>query len=558
MRENWLKIISLVIVVIAMVIPRGFELDRFATPDEPKWLTRSANFFLALAQRDFENTYQKEHPGVTVMWAGAVGLLRQYPQYVTQGPGQQDRPQKFKRYLDNHNIQAINLLEAGRVFVVIGILVTLALAYWAAIKLFGLLTAFVGFLLIAFDPFSIALSRLLHLDGLVSALLLLSLLALMNYLYRGRQPAYLILSAIAAGLGWLTKSPSLFLLPFFVLLAFIELLRTWHRHGQLLRRDIWMATWPILAWTGIAALVFVLFFPSMWVQPVRTLNEIFLQAWLYASEGHSSPTFFDGIIFSGNIDDWRFYPLSYLWRTTPITLAGLFLLLLAFILRRRITFSKDYQRIGLVLGLFVVLYTIFMTLGGKKFDRYLLPIFAPLNLLAAMGWVTIFTNALNAAVGNRIGSKYPHLIKASLAAFIGAIFIWQTWGVMQTSPYYFSYYNPLMGGTTKAPQVMMIGWGEGLDEAARYLNAKPDAENIKVTSWYQDGPFSYFFKGKTVQEDFPNDPQDLAKVSYVVIYIHQWQRQLPSREFLDYFDQLQPEHTVWIEDLPYAYIYRME
>ena len=165
LQDNWLKLLSFAIVMIAMAVPRGLGLDRFATPDEPKWLTRSANFFLALAQRDFENTYQKEHPGVTVMWASAAGFLRQYPQYVTQGPGQQERPQKFKRYLDNRNLEAINLLEAGRVFVVIGILITLALAYWSAIKLFGLLTAFVGLNLLqtsftGFCPAAIIFSKM--------------------------------------------------------------------------------------------------------------------------------------------------------------------------------------------------------------------------------------------------------------------------------------------------------------------------------------------------------------------------------------------------------------
>jgi hypothetical protein len=45
-----------------------------------------------------------------------------------------------------------------------------------------------------------------------------------------------------------------------------------------------------------------------------------------------------------------------------------------------------------------------------------------------------------------------------------------------TFPYYLSYYNPLMGGPRKAPQVMQIGWGEGLDQAGRYLDRNPSPE----------------------------------------------------------------------------------
>jgi len=60
---------------------------------------------------------------------------------------------------------------------------------------------------------------------------------------------------------------------------------------------------------------------------------------------------------------------------------------------------------------------------------------------------------------------------------LGGILFIQALSALQTFPYFFSYYNPLAGGSSRAPQVMMIGWGEGMDQAARYLNQKPDAEN---------------------------------------------------------------------------------
>ncbi len=79
---------------------------------------------------------------------------------------------------------------------VIAIVIAVSLAYLSAVRLVGLLPALVGFLLLAFDPFLIALSRLLHVDGLVSALMLLSLLAWLNYLYNGRRFVDLLLSAV--------------------------------------------------------------------------------------------------------------------------------------------------------------------------------------------------------------------------------------------------------------------------------------------------------------------------------------------------------------------------
>jgi len=131
-------------------------------------------------------------------------------------------------------------------------------------------------------------------------------------------------------------------------------------------------------------------------------------------------------------------------------------------------------------------------------------------------------------------------------------------GALGTWPYYFSYFNPLLGGPEKAVDVMQVGWGEGLDEAARYLNNKPDAESVQVLAWYASGPFDYFFKGQSTTLSF--EEQDLEEISnydYVVLYAHQWQRQLPTPAFLAYFDKQTPEAVVTIDGIDYAWIYRV-
>jgi len=556
-REFWLKTLTLLVVLLAMGLPRATALDRFVTPDESKWLMRSANFFLSLAQKDFANTYQKEHPGVTIMWAGAAGFLYRYPSYVTQGPGQQERPQQFHRYLENHGASALDLLETGRRLDVAAILIVLALAYLAAIRLIGHLPAFIGFLLIAFDPFLIALSRLLHLDSLLSALMLLSVLTWLNYLYRGRRWFDLSLSAGAAGLSWLTKSPGLFLLPFIGIVCIVEITRAWRTEHPLSWKKIFRGyAIPALIWTGIGAAVFVILWPAMWVNPLDTLQQIFTAAASYASEGHDSITFFNGSVYQAGISDWRFYPVNFFWRTTPLVLAGLLLLIIALAIPRRFMLTGQEKWIIFYLGLFVLSYTVFMTLGAKKFDRYLLPVFAPLNILAGWGWVAILKPLLEKPQAS--SANAGHRLKwLGGVAILAVVVIAQGVSAGQTYPYYFSYYNPLAGGSRHAPQVMMIGWGEGLDQAARYLNSKPDAEKLSVASWYPDGPFSYIFRGKTQQQDLPANPQDLPRLDYLVLYVHQWQRQLPSQEFLEFFAAQTPEKIFSIDGLEYARVYRL-
>ena len=552
------KTIGLLAIIVALWLPRSQALDRFVTPDEPKWLMRSANFYLALAQGDLGSTYQKEHPGVTAMWAGLAGFLRGYPQYIKLGPGQMDRPPQLERYLENHGVEALALLATSRRFIVIAIVITLSLAYLSAVRLVGFLPALVGFLLLAFDPFLIALSRLLHLDGLVSALMLLSLLAWLNYLYNGRRFADLLLSAVSAGLSWLTKSPALFLLPFLGLICLIEVGRLWLGRAQITRAELWKLLRSSLLWAAIAVVVFIILWPAMWVDPIGTVRQIFSAAASYASEGHESAIFFNHAIYPAGIDDWRFYPVSYFWRVTPITLAGLVALIISLLLPQRFPLSRQQRLTTLYLGLFVLLFTVFMSVGAKKFDRYLLPVFAPLDLLAGLGWTAVISPLFKPSSSKEARSLQSAIWLSiiGIGGLAGLVAI-QALSAAQTFPYYFTYYNPLAGGSVKAPQVMMIGWGEGLDQAARYLNDKPGADNLKVVSWYADGPFSFLFHGETNRRDLPALPQDLPPADYLVIYAHQWQRQLPSREFLDYYASQQPEKVVKIDGLEYARIYRL-
>ena len=104
LRENSNKIvldlIALLLVILTIFIPRIMELGQFVTPDEHLWLTRSANFYYALGQRDFAATNQIYHPGVTTMWIGTAGFLSRYPEYRGSGIGKSEYPFQKKRCED--------------------------------------------------------------------------------------------------------------------------------------------------------------------------------------------------------------------------------------------------------------------------------------------------------------------------------------------------------------------------------------------------------------------------------------------------------------------------
>jgi 4-amino-4-deoxy-L-arabinose transferase-like glycosyltransferase len=378
------KAVLFLLLLVAIWLPRGLALDQFATPDEAAWVGRSAAFYHALAQRDYPQTFQHGHPGVTLTWAGTLAYRWRYPAIAWEaGQTVLKNWKNVEPFLHEHAVRAVDILEASRLFVVLGNTLALAVAFIYALRLVGFFPALLGFVLIALDPFFIGLARLLHLDGLVSSLMLLSLLAFMAYLYRGRRGFDLLVAGVAAGLSWLTRSPALFLGLFFGLLLLAEILKAWQVAGRLSFGAIWISTWPILAWTAIGALVFAALWPAMWVDPLGVLGRMFGQAFSYATEGHDSVVFFNGEIIAGD-PGWLFYPLTYLWRTTPVILVGLALAGLGFIFEWPPFKSGEFRRSALILALFAILFGLAMTLGAKKFDRYLLPSYGPLVWLAAL------------------------------------------------------------------------------------------------------------------------------------------------------------------------------
>jgi hypothetical protein len=329
----------------------------------------------------------------------------------------------------------------------------------------------------------------------------------------------------------------------------------------------------LAGWVLLAALVFFLLWPAMWVKPISTLTNVFKVAIGYAEEGHESSMFFNGHIYlNGKIPDIRFYPISFLWRTTPITLLGLLLTPMIFLkenlfprsereiqnqahhsLNDRLNLSSSASQKWSVIALllFAAGFGAFMTIGLKKFDRYIIPSIAPLDLVAgvslvwAVGWAGQLLRA----------SRKTTLTGILLLGLVGgqAMLAWKAF------PYFFTYYNPLLGGTSRAANVMQIGWGEGLDQAARYLNEKPNANRLRVMAWYGDGPFLFLSKSPyySLNSDWTDVERDyFHKADYVVIYIHQLQRNIPAA-LLDQLRGLQPEYSVWIDGLEYARVYKI-
>jgi len=561
--------------LLAIAVPRLLDLDHFATADEVLWLGRGGKFYYALAHHDL--TFARSHPGVTVMWAGLASFVLEDPEYK-KGQGGEEYAVSLYALKRRQFELPLRLLVTGRRILILFNLLVLIISFLFAQQLLGWLPALAGFLLIAFDPFHIALSKVLHLDGTLANLMLLSVLAFLFYLEK-RSKIALVVSAVAAGQAWLTKSPGLFLIPFMILLTLLYSLR---RKSESDKTSWWKFVFfdakMLAGWGAIAALVFILLWPAMWVNPIGSLMNVITTGLGYAKEGHESAVFFNGKIYpNGQIPDIRFYLISFLWRTTPVTLLGL-AAVPALLLRKNpishLEGELEYEPHGSLsnssitektslnrlvsqkwvvemLLLFALGFAAFMTIGLKKFDRYIIPTFTALDLVAGASLVWL--------IGWIVQHLYAKWRTAVTWIILLVLITIQAALAWRASPYFFSYYNPLLGGSRQAVETMQIGWGEGLDQAARYINEKPNSNRLSVMAWYGSLSFFYFSKSRVYDinsEWSTSDWDQFNKSDYIVIYIHEWQHNLPA-EVLDRLRNLQPEYSVWIDGLEYVKIYKI-
>lgn len=511
------QLILIVIMFFSVLLPRIFDLDRFVTVDEPEWIFQSANFYYALGQREFEETFRRVHPGVTTMWAGTVGFLIEYPEHRGSGAGYLDtaKAEQYFKDIGQHNT-LLRILKTARAFIAVGAAITLSFAFYYAWRLFGFLPALVGILLIAFEPYHVALTRVLHHDNTMSNMMFLSILALLTYFYRGRNNFDLILSAFAGGVGFLAKAPGIFIYPFVGLFGLVLFY-----HARTHDENINIKTFakPLIVWGLIAFAFIILIWPAMWVAPVETLSKVFAGAANYAIEGHThGPIYFYGDLIVGreSLKYVHFYPVTYLWHTTPVVLTGLALAVFAFIKKWGIAGKAEVRQFALIFMLFILTYFTFMSLGAKKLDRYFLPVYLPLNLLAGLGWVA----GLQAAA-QRFSARLNRSVQSGILI---VVVIFQAASAISAYPYYFNYYNPWLGGLEKASQVFAVGWGEGLDIAGRYLNSKQNSQDLVAISPIPIGNFTFYFDGETIKSFNFNQmtsaqARDLQRADYIIHYV---------------------------------------
>ncbi|MFP3895723.1 MAG: ArnT family glycosyltransferase [Anaerolineales bacterium] len=542
---RWPRILLILVLVMIPLLLRVTGLGVFVTIDEPTWAARSQDFHDALVEGDFFHTYQSEHPGVVTMWIGILALrVSQAAEAFTS------------QYRVLHVLwEAVSSGNAGLPAFTFWARWGVALVTWMGIlmlyfplrRLFGQPAALLAILLVGIDPFYLAHSRLHHLDGLLTTFVMLSVTSLLASREGDRhRQRYLIFSGICGGLAMANKSPAVLLIPWIIVALIVD---AWQRGGEARGPRLGRAIKRMVVWGLVAVGTVFILWPAMWVRPLAVMRRLMEGALRQGMNPHEHGNFF---WFENRADPGPgFYPVAWAFRTTPLVVLGL----VGLGLGER---GDARRRHILLLLLFVAGYVAFMTTSSKKFDRYILPVFPLLDILAALGFDTLCDHTVmdTQSIGlfslmrrgaSRLGGIGAVSTSILITLLVAGI---QLPLILPTYPYYLAYYNDMLGGGSVASDILLYGWGEGLDEAAAYLNSKPEASRLHVAAHYIN-QFSPFFEGTaTLAGRAP-----LVEPDYFVLYSCAVQRQFVPEVMGRLYEVEEPEYTVCVKGLEYAWIY---
>ena len=176
-------LVIFVIFIIGVLI-RLINIKYALFPDELVWISRSNKFFQALIDWKPNRMFITAHPGVTTMFLAGVALY----------------------YLpDTADMLAFVRLP----FCIFGA-ATCSLVYLMGKSIFNRERGLLAAVMLTFEPFYIGITRIIHLDGILTFFFTLTL----YFFWLGitqQKKKYIVLSGISLGLTALTKSPAIFL-----------------------------------------------------------------------------------------------------------------------------------------------------------------------------------------------------------------------------------------------------------------------------------------------------------------------------------------------------------
>lgn len=487
---------------------RARTAGHFRTWDEPNWMLRSVRFSTAVATGRFDHASATPGwgvatmPGITTMTIGSVAHAIWW---VGRAAGLWATAPGDRFELSGSGLLLAHLGAATVNAALIALLVVL-LARWV-----GPAAAGIAGVLVATEPLLVAHGALIHTDELMTLFGVTSMVALALALgVPARSAAADPVTApdrssrrlgVLAGLlfagSLLTKISAVMFLPGMALLAVWAVAVARRQRGGGIRSAAGGVRPAVTGWLAGAGGLSIVAYPAVWLMlPGAEIGRLTMSLGLGVYPTHvlqlfrGTPTTTPGP---------SFYVVDLPWRVTPWFLVGGVLAAVAIWCRRA---WRPYAGALACLGgppLAV------LSLANKQFDRYGLP----LLVLAAIG-IGIVAAPLLPALARRAWPGRPARATAALAVALTAAVGGYS---LSVAPWGMAYFNPLLGGGPVGVRTVPLGWGEGLEQAGRFI-AEREAGRCDAVSVYSTWP---------IQPDFPCGvwlTEDAAPTAtYVVIYV---------------------------------------
>lgn len=549
------KTILTLLLLALTLIPRLASLDSFVTIDEPFWLSVGANYYYALGQRELQNTVYEYHPAVTTMSVITAALLVDFPDYRGLGQGYFDvDKEKFDPFLIEHGHDPLHLLYLSRLFQVALIVLFALIIFYLLAVLIGDEKAFLAVALISSAPYFLGHSRVLSHEALVAFFTIASILGLVAYLEFERKWWYLFISAVSAALAQLTKSSAMAMFPSIALILAFAVFEQAQKNGF---KTALLNHLKILGlWFVQLGLAYFILWPGMWVAPGKMLYEVYGNAFSYAFQGarlqvthELQPSTFSLASLHGSAE--RFISQVFI-KETPLAWLGLLFALYAVF--RQETAPQIKRLILYLLVNAAMFILLFSAAQGRNSPHYIMASHVSMDLIAALGWCILL-----GSWERKWATANQFAVRAGGAA---VLILFQLFSAISNYPYYYTYNNPIaVAALGYSPA---SDYGEGFEQAAVYLNQKPNAEELTAFAFRGRGPFSYFFKGKTIILNplFVEEPQmasmleRIKQSDYLVINDAFAPRTPNTQRFVDALG-IEPEHSIEIKNISTLRIYRV-
>lgn len=534
-RQRLWWILAVIALGILYFLVRILNTETLITNDEPFWLGRSANFYRAIVQWEPEFTYQMAHPGVPVMWAGAAAFWLHGSAYSDHFDTNLQWPFAIDDRLIAAGIDPLQMLQHARI---VKLAFETGLFIAAVVMIAVASTRFVASLaglLISLDAFLAGFGPLLHVDSLLAMSMFTASLAIVwAWKSEDHETTRWVTAGCVAAVAVLTRTTGLALGIPLLIAAF----SVWKYSG--LRGAIR----AVGGWTIGFLTVFVAGWPALWVNPVTTAKAMIDWTIGAASDGHENPLFFGGEIYSGD-PGLIFYPVTMLWRTTPLVWIGFIVFLCALgspLFRNRVRPFIPVFAMGAT-------YLLVMSLGAKKFDRYVLPAYPVVITAAALGF--------DAAIRS-VRARFPTAERGIPAIGLAVVALLALLPFNNSGPYRLNYYNEVMRLFERPENAIQIGWGEGAYEAIAFVESEAGrlgrpvtAQTFSIPSDRVRPPIRYYVVGNSPV--FPSveftqvglgTAKDWYGTDYILFHIQQTQRDMMDQYHL--FADVEPVHTIVI------------